>query len=146
MPEHLCKVFDHQAITSVGRGAGISKLASHDFRFRTRLPQRHSGLQARDNLDSHFSRSDVSLACVRVQNQRSKDLKLLVIRSQRLRQYANNRNWTAIQNNLLSCNVRVPVKSSVPAVVRKDYNRVSASDLFLIAKVAAQQWLNAERG
>ena len=143
---HFFKVFHHEAISLIGRRTRIFELASDDFGFRTRLPQRRARLQARDDLDSHFSCSDISLACVRVQNQRSKDLKLLVIRSQGLRQYANNRNWTAIQNNLLSCNLRVGVKSSVPAVVGKHHHRVLAGDLFFLSKVAAQQWLNAERG
>jgi len=58
MPEHLDKAFNHQAVAPVSGGTGISKPASDDFRFRTRLPRRHPGLQARDYLDSHFSRSE----------------------------------------------------------------------------------------
>jgi len=51
------------------------------FHFRMRQAECHSGLQARDDLNSDFSRSDVSLACVRVQNEGCKNLKLFVIRT-----------------------------------------------------------------
>jgi hypothetical protein len=115
MAEHFCKVFHDKTLTSINRGhTGILKLAGEDSGFRTRLLQSYSCFEAGDNLDPHFSCPDISLLCVRVQNERSNDR-----RSHGPRQYANDCNRAPIQNNLLPHNFSVCVKSSVPAVVGK---------------------------
>ena len=145
MTEHLSKVFHDKTFTSISLSTGISKLTGDDFCFRTRLCQSHSRLQARDDLNSHFSGSDVSLSCVRAKDQRGKYF-LFVVRSQGLREDANDGYGTMVQNNLFFHDAWIRTESTVPAIVRKHDNGITSGDLLLLPEVAAKQWRYTERG
>src|SRR5712671_6577368 len=122
-----------------------SKLLRNDFRFRACLLQRYARFEARHDLHAYHPGSGAPVFFIRVQNQRSEDVRVFVVGAQGLRQYADDRDAASIQSDLLSHDVPVGVKTSTPASVGKNHDRVAARGLFLIEKVAAEDGLNAER-
>src|SRR5260221_3006748 len=79
---------------------------------------------------------------IRLQNQRSEDVNVFVVRSQGLRQYADDGDAASVQNNLSACNARVRAKTTTPASVGENHDCVAALGLLLVAEIAAEARLN----
>src|ERR1700737_3712758 len=103
--------------TLIGCGAGTPELLRDNFCLRTCSVQRYACAKARYDLQADDPESYVSVFFIRVQNQRSKELSSLVVRSQGLRHYADDRYAAAIQIDLPSHNARICMKTSPPASV-----------------------------
>src|SRR6267154_2715263 len=129
----------------IGCVATPSKLLRNDFRFRACLLQRYARFEARHDLHAYHPGSGAPVFPIRVQNQRSEDVRVFVVGSQGLRQYADDRDTASIQSDLSSYNLPVGVKTTAPASVGDDHDIVAARGLFLIEKVAAEDGLNPER-
>src|SRR6266403_2441280 len=131
--------------TLIGCVATPSKLLRDDFRFRACLVQRYAWFEARHNLHAYHPGSGAPVFPIGAQNQRSEDVRVFVVGSQGLRQYADDRDAAPVQSELLSHNVPVGVKASPPAPVGENHHSVAARGLFLIEKVAAEDGVNPER-
>src|SRR6266403_2999208 len=124
--------------TLIGCVATPSKLLRNDFRFRACLLQRYAWSEARHHLHAHHPGSGAPVFLIGVQNQRSEDVRVFVVGSQGLRQYADDRDAASVQSELLSHNVPVGVKTSAPASVGDNHDIVASCGSFLVEKVAAE--------
>src|SRR5882762_11812450 len=121
-----------------------SKLLRNDFRFRACLLQRYARFEARHDLYAYHPGSGAPVFPIRVQNQRSEDVRVFVVGSHGLRQYADDRDAASIQSDLSSYNLPVGVKTTAPASVGDNHDIVAPCGSFLVEKVAAENGLNAE--
>ena len=110
-------------------GAAPPKLLRDYFGFRACLVQRYAWSEARHDPDADHSGSGVPVFFIRLQNQRSEDVNVFVVRSQGLWQYADNCDAASIQNNLSAYNARVSAKTTTPASVGENHDRVMAGEL-----------------
>src|SRR5882757_11060565 len=100
MPEHLGKIFDNQMSTLIRCVATPSKLLRDDYRFRACLVQRYAWSEACHDLHAYHPGSNAPVFPVGVQNQRSEDVRVFVVGSPGLRQYADDRDTASIQSDL----------------------------------------------
>src|SRR2546430_13891150 len=128
-----------------GRGQGASQALGDAFRFWACLVQSPSRLQPGDNSYSRGPRnSQRAIVRVRFEHKRCINLDVLVVGGQRLRHNSHNRDRTPIQNDLLPHVGWISMKTSSPTAKGENHHRVLAGDLFVISKIATQQWLNAK--
>src|ERR1700738_2524433 len=85
MSEHLCKIFDGQMPALIDRRAPAPDLLRDDFRFGECLLQGYAWCKPRHDLHANGSPSDVAVPQVRIQNERSENVDVLVVRSQQAR-------------------------------------------------------------
>src|SRR5260370_10120625 len=127
---------------SIGGGAAPPQLLRDYFGFRACLVQRYAWSETRHGPDADHSGSGVPVFFIRLQNQRSEDVNVFVVRSQGLRQYADDGDAASVQNNLSACNARVRAKTTTPASVGENHDCVAALGLLLVAEVPAEAPLN----
>src|SRR5215831_3182358 len=131
----------------ISTGGGASQAPGDALRLCACLVQGCSELQPRNN--SHpggICNSQCAAARIGFELQRGVNLYVLVVSTQGLRHDSHNGDGATIQKNLLPDNGWISMKASVPAAEGENHYGVSASDLFVLSKVTAQQRLKAERG